>query len=227
MVDEFYGEDPIPETEENELTVGIERRMALVRHEEFLSYRRSPGPVALPEWSSGPSRDRRLRIDLQPLEIWHYGPEGARFPLVLYQPTPEASYRLWYPTDSKRVLYNSEMEYFIEQLEELGMMRRGLRWLKTVCADFKLVDEATGIDGLRGFREESAHRQTDSSLSGAPGELGYLGSGCRGHAPAGRSRQIELETGDSLPGSNQPTDDRPVLHLHTLGGRSGGHHLRG
>ena len=35
---EFLGRDPIPDTEENELTVGIERRMALVRHEEFLSF---------------------------------------------------------------------------------------------------------------------------------------------------------------------------------------------
>jgi VWFA-related protein len=161
LVDEFYDRDPLPETEENELTVGIERRVALVRHEEFLSYVDHRAQLL---FLNGPPAHREI-VDcasiFNPLEIWHYGPEGARFPLVLYQPTPEASYRLWYPTDSKRVLYNSEMEYFIEQVEELGMIKRGLRWLKKVCGDFKLVDEATGIEGLRGFRE---NRPTDKQI---------------------------------------------------------------
>ena len=161
LIDEFFDEDPIPETEENELTVGIERRVALVRHEEFLSYLDHRARVL---FLNGPPA-RRETVDcasiFMPLEIWYYGPEGARFPVILYQPTPDAAYRLWVPTDSKRVLYNSEMEYFIEQLEELGFLRRGLRWLKDVCADFKLVDEATGIDGLRGFRER---RPTDKQM---------------------------------------------------------------
>ena len=135
LIDEFFDEDPIPETEENELVVGIERRMALVRHEEFLSNLDHRARLL---FLNGPPARREL-VDcasiFMPLEIWHYGPEGARFPLVLYQPTPDAAYRLWLPSDSKRVLYNSEMEYFIEQIEELGVLRRGLRWLKDVCAD--------------------------------------------------------------------------------------------
>ena len=193
LVDEFYGQDPIPETEENELIVGIERRMALVRHEEFLSYVDHRARLL---FLNGPPADREI-VDcasiFNRLEIWHYGPEGASFPLVLYQPTPEASFRLWYPTDSKRVLYNSEMEYFIEQLEELGMMRRGLRWLKTVCADFKLVDEATGIDGLRGFRK---NRPTDRQIRVFQAPPVSLASWAREAAamplPADL-RQIELE----------------------------------
>ncbi len=161
LVSEFYAQDPIPETEENELVAGIERRLALVRHEEYLSFIDHRARLL---FLNGAPAHREV-VDcasiFMPLEIWYYGPEGARFPLVLYQPTPEAAYRLWVPTDSKRVLYNSEMEYFIEQLEELNVVRRGLRWLKDVCGDFKLVDEATGIDGLRGYREK---RPTDRQV---------------------------------------------------------------
>lgn len=161
QMEEFLAADPIPETEENELELGIGRRMALVRHEEYLSLVDHRARLL---FLNGPPAHREI-VDcasiFMPLEIWSYGPEGARFPLVVYQPTPGATYRLWVPTDSKRVLYNSQMEYFLQQVEELGLSRRGLRWLKKQCADLKRVDEATGIDGLRGFRER---RPTDRQI---------------------------------------------------------------
>ena len=161
LVNEFYDRDPLPDTEENELTVGIEKRMALVRHEEYLSYIDHRAQLLFLNGSP----TRRHIVDcafiFNPLEIWYYGPEGATFPLVLYQTTPEASFRVWVPTDSKRVLYNSEVEYLIEQFEELGLVRRGMKWLKDNCKDLKLVDDATGVDGLSGFRE---NRPTDQQM---------------------------------------------------------------
>ena len=161
LVDEFYAQDPIPETEENELVKGIERRMALTRQEELLNFLDHRAQVL---FLNGSPKRREIvdcGMTFMPIEIWFYGPEGAEFPLVLYQPTPEASYRLWFPTDSKRILYTDEMEYIIAQVEELGVVKRGLRWLKQVCPNEELVADATGIDLLRGFRE---NRPTDRQV---------------------------------------------------------------
>lgn len=161
FIEEFLGDDPIPETEENELAVGIERRLALVRHEEYLSFVDHRARVL---FLNGPPAHREI-VDcgqvFVPIEVWFYGPEGARFPLILYKPTPDSGYRAWFPTDSKRVLFNSEMEYFIEQLEEIGMMGRGRKWLRQVCPDIVKVDEATGVEGLRGFMD---NRPTDKQV---------------------------------------------------------------
>jgi len=161
LVDEFYAQDPIPETEENELVKGIERRMALTRQEELLNFLDHRAQVL---FLNGSPKRREIvdcGMTFMPIEIWFYGPEGAEFPLVLYQPTPEASYRLWFPTDSKRILYTDEMEYIIEQVEEVGIQKRGLRWLVKVCPNEELVADATGIDLLRGFRK---NRPTDRQV---------------------------------------------------------------
>ena len=193
LINEFYDQDPIPETEENELTVGIEKRIAVVRHEEFLSYIDHRARLL---FLNGAPAHREI-VDcasiFMPIEIWHYGPQGASFPLVLYKPTPEAAFRVWMPTDSKRVLYNSEMEYFIQQLEELGALRRGLRWLKKVCGDFELVDEATGIDGLRGFRENRPTDRQVRAFLAPPVKLSTWAQQAAATVLPANLRQIELD----------------------------------
>ena len=44
------------------------------------------------------------------------------------------------------------MEYWLEQWEELRGLLRGKRIDLQACADAEKVDDATGVDGLRGFR---------------------------------------------------------------------------
>ncbi len=98
----------------------------------------------------------------RPLELWRYGPEdGEHSNLVLYQPKPTEVFRLWLPEDSKRVLYMPEMEYFLEQYEELRGLLRGRRFDLQACREARRIDEVTGIRGLFGFRRE---RPTNESF---------------------------------------------------------------
>ncbi len=100
----------------------------------------------------------------RPLEIWRYGPEeGEHTSLVVYQPKPNELYRLWLPDDSKRVLYMPEMEYWLEQYEELRGLIRARRFDLQICREARLVDQVTGIGGLFGFRRQRP--TTESFLS--------------------------------------------------------------
>ncbi len=156
FIRDFLGRDPLPETPENELVQGIERRRALAGA-EFLS----PGDVrAQLLFLNGKPADRLL-VDcgsaFKPLELWAY-PDGIdekgeprRRELVVYQPKPGQPYKLWIPIDSKRALYSSEMEYWLEQLEELRGRIRAVRFDKQVCPQAVRIDRATGVDGLFGF----------------------------------------------------------------------------
>lgn len=75
--------------------------------------------------------------------------------LVVYEPAPGESWRLWLPRDSKRALYTSEMEYWLEQWEELqGRVIRAKRFDLQVCDTAPLVDLATGVRGLRDFQPD-------------------------------------------------------------------------
>lgn len=148
----FLGRDPLPETPENELVEGIRKRRELVRGEldNYLDDR-----ARLLFLHGAPSE--RTVIDCaetyKPLEIWTYrdGQEVDR--LVFYRPKPEEPWRLWLPIDSKRVLYNPEMEYWLEQWEELrGRLRGGRRFDRQICDFAEVVDDVTGVNGLFGFR---------------------------------------------------------------------------
>ena len=91
----------------------------------------------------------------RPLEIWRYGPEeGEHENLVIFQPKPNEAFRLWLPDDTKRVLYMPEMEYWLEQYEELRGLLRARRFDLQVCEEARRVDQATGIRGLFDFRRE-------------------------------------------------------------------------
>ena len=220
----FLSNDPIPETEENELLEGIRRRRELVS-EEFVSYLDIRAKLL---FLHGPP-DHRTVVDcaetFKPLEIWSYR-ESVQDPgidlsrkliasdiermaeakedaetrerqrererrdplagnnynrwrrtplperhdltpedlaktfelekhrhLVVYRPKPREPYRLWLPIDSKRQIYNPEMEYWLEQWEELrSRIRGGRRFDRTICDYSLVVDQVTGIDGLFGFQ---------------------------------------------------------------------------
>ena len=98
----------------------------------------------------------------RPLQLWRYGPEdGEHTNLVVFQPKPNEVFRLWLPEDTKRALYMPEMEYFLEQYEELRGLLRARRFDLQVCEEARRVDEITGIRGLFGFRRE---RPTDENF---------------------------------------------------------------
>ncbi len=219
----FLDNDPIPETEENELLEGIQRRQQLVS-QEFVSYLDIRAKLLFLHGEP----DYRTVVDcaetFKPLEIWSYRGEpnqdgelrrklvksdaerlaqskedaavrerelerqrrestvGSNYNrwlrrplpqrrdlspedlaktfelenhrhLVIYRPKPREAYGLWLPIDSKRQLYNAEMEYFLEQWEELRSRIRGGRRLDRAVCDYSLVvDMVTGIDGLFGFQ---------------------------------------------------------------------------
>ncbi|MEM9290922.1 MAG: VWA domain-containing protein [Acidobacteriota bacterium] len=131
----------------------------------------------------------------RPLEIWGYDdalapgvaaaaasgrrtPEakGERSPgrnyLILYRPNPGSMFDLWRPTDSKRVLYTQELEYFLEQWEELRGYIRGRRFDRQACEEAELVDAVTGIDGLFGFTEDRPRDADMVRFLQAPDNLG-------------------------------------------------------
>jgi len=155
-IKEFLDADPTPATPVNELREGIDRRRRLAE-DQFLSPRDVRGQLL---FLNGMPYDR-LMVDcgavFTPLEIWTYrrgvGPDGK--PLerqaLVYSPGKGEPYRLWLPSDSKRVLYTKLMEYWLEQWEE-GQGRQFIakRFDLQNCKEAKNVDEATGVPGLTG-----------------------------------------------------------------------------
>lgn len=159
----FLAQDPDPATPGNQLVAAIARRQALVvAHGLWPLDDRSRilflhgEPAAVDKVDCGET--------YQPIELWKYPPAAGLPTLVLYRPESAAAWRLWLPLDSKRVLYNAEMEYWLEQWEELRGRIRGRRFDREICEKAKAVDEATGVDGLRDFRDG---RPTQQQLEAA------------------------------------------------------------
>lgn len=152
---EFLETDPVPETPENELTEGIERRRRLAADQ----YATPLDARAQILFLQGLPYDR-LVVDcgsvFVPMEIWTYrsgdGSEGTAQDrqLLVYQPAPGELYRLWTPVDSKRPLYQAQIEYWLEQWEELRGRIRAVRFDIQNCKEARKVDEATGVPGLTG-----------------------------------------------------------------------------
>ena len=144
-IDEFLGRDPIPETPENELQEGIRRRKELLRR-NFVSLLDERAKLLFLNGTP----DSHIFVDCDqtfvPLEIWGYGPPEALRRFVVYQPRGGGQYRLWLPLDSKRVLYAREMEYWLEQFEEVRSRIRGRRFDYQLCK--------TGSPGRRGDGSE-------------------------------------------------------------------------
>ncbi len=146
-IDEFLDRDPMPETPANELREGIERRRLLVSREGLLPQDARGQLLFL----RGRPLERKI-VDcaaiFKPLEVWSYASsaDGGVRELVLYRPSAADPFRLWLPIDSKRILYTSDAEYWLDQAWE----DRTKRLDRFFCPDSKLVDQATGINGLRG-----------------------------------------------------------------------------
>jgi len=153
---QFLDRDPVPDTPANELREGIARRGRLA-DETFAS----PTDV---RWQltflNGPPDERKVLdcgIVFHPIEVWTYvrGVDGEGKPdrkqLVVYQGKREDPWKLWVPTDGKRVLYTDLMQGWLEQWEELrgAVMIRRIDILN--CDETPMVDKATGVEGLTGW----------------------------------------------------------------------------
>lgn len=152
--------DPLPDTPENELAEGLANRRAKIRV-EGLSY--FDDRARLLFLHGEPTARRKVECSgaFKPIEIWNYGSAEAPRWIVLYGERTGSAFEAWLPTDSKRRLYESEMEYFLEQFEELRGRIRGKRPDLQLCQDTKFVDEVTGVEGLFGFKKD---RMTDGQV---------------------------------------------------------------
>jgi len=108
----------------------------------------------------------RTRVEcgetFRPIEIWRWRDGGAERAVLLVQPSPVVHYVAWRPTTSKRVLYSDEMEYLLEQFEELRGRISGRRPDLQLCKEHaREIDELTGVSGLFGFR---SGRMTDADV---------------------------------------------------------------
>jgi VWFA-related protein len=115
----------------------------------------------------------------KPLEVWTWrtgtGPEARSASIVVYQPVEDEPFRAWDQEQGKRALYSSEMEYWLEQWDELHGIT-GQRFDLRLCKEAQLVDRVTGIPGLGGKRSKSpaaaASQQPYGQRAG-----GYQGEG--------------------------------------------------
>ncbi len=201
--------DPIPESPENELVEGIAARQTRIRV-EGLSY--FDDRARLLFLRGEPTERRKIECSgaFKPMEIWSYGGAGAPRRIVLYAQRADAPFRAWVPTDSKRRLYESEMEYYLEQFEELRGRIRGKRPDLQLCQDTKFVDEVTGVNGLFGFEKE---RMTDAQVDALLAPPGNLTEWAR------EAAADEVETPELLPVSRiafafpERRDQRIVMRL--------------
>ena len=140
----------------------------------------------------------RLQVDcgavFKPLEIWTYrraiGPDGKpldRHAGRLHPAAQGEPYQLWLPSDPKRALYTPQMEYWLQQWEELRGTdpRRALR----------PAELQGGGEGRRGHRRARADRRVLGRRRAGPAQ-GHLllpgaAQGARRAGPA-RPRTTEL-----------------------------------
>ena len=169
FVEEFL-RDPDPETTLNELEEAIDRRHRLAR-QEFLGIADDRAKVLFLHGEPASRLPIECGQTFVPLEIWVYGEDGPGLPLVFYKQETSEPYRLWLPVDTKRALYTREMQYWLQQWEELRGLIRAKRFDKQACPDTARVDEATGIDGLRGYRQRRPSTKQLLALLGPPADL--------------------------------------------------------
>jgi Ca-activated chloride channel family protein len=179
-IEDFMDHDPIPETKGNELRQGIGKRLTLAT-DQFLSPRDVRAQIL---FLNGMPKDRVV-VDcaavFKPLEVWYYpggtGPSGKPEdrPLLVYSPGPNQPWKLWIPSDAKRVLYTPLMEYWLEQWEELRGKIQAVRFDKQNCKEVERVDEATGVPGLTGALSargrNSIHPRDTSRFLAPPKDL--------------------------------------------------------
>jgi VWFA-related protein len=193
---QFLEKDPVPETPVNELKEGIERRRLLAQ-DQFTTPQDGRAQIV---FLQGLPDDRQI-IDcgsvFVPMEIWTYrrggkGPDGKLLErqLLVYQPSPGELYKLWTPNDSKRPLYKEQIEYWLEQWEELRGRIRAVRFDIQNCKEATKVDLVTGVPGLTGALPGVGSyriRPKDASdLVAPPADLGqWAREAARTEVPAG------------------------------------------
>ncbi|MEM7051968.1 MAG: VWA domain-containing protein [Acidobacteriota bacterium] len=154
----FLSRDPDPSTSLNELAEGIERRRQLVRA-EFLSPRDIRSELL---FLNGPPLQREVvecGVAFRPIEIWTWEgrpgwPGALPGSVIVYQPKPDAAYKMWLPLDSKRALYQPDMENFLQELYDYGANVNRLRLDLRACKPGKRIDRITGIKALLDYQED-------------------------------------------------------------------------
>jgi Ca-activated chloride channel family protein len=170
FMEEFL-RDPDPATTLNELEEAIDRRRRLARR-EVLGFIDDRAKTLFLHGEPASRLPIECGQAFVPLEIWTYGEDGPAVPLVFYKPPQTtALYRLLQPGETKRVLYTREMEYWLEQWEELRGRIRAKRFDRQACPETPKVDEATGIDGLRGYRRRRPSKEQLEAVLAPPADL--------------------------------------------------------
>ncbi len=170
LIEEFLGQDPFPDTPENELHQAIERRQQLV-HEEFLTLLDDRAKVLFLRGSPLARNEVECGMAFKPIEIWTYGTEGALSYLLFYRPAKDRPWRLWMPLETKRVLFIPEMQYWMEQWEELRGVIKAKRIDLQQCPAAREVDEATGIRALRDYRRDRPTNEQIARFLQGPADL--------------------------------------------------------
>jgi Ca-activated chloride channel homolog len=153
-IDDFLARGPGGDLQPGALREAVARRQRLAA-QKFVS----PADVRAQLSFLNGTPAERVILDcgttFKPIEVWTYkGTEpGARASgIVVYRPEPDEPYRAWTRNDGKRALYTSEMEYWLEQWEELRGRLSGKRFDLQLCKQAALVDRVTGVPGLTGTR---------------------------------------------------------------------------
>jgi len=186
----FLARDPLPETPDNELALGVARRRQLAER-------------AVLGWADDRARllflhgapVERTTVEcgqvFRPLELWSY-PGRTPERLLLFRPSPSEGYRLWLPTDGKRVLYTAEMEYVLDQWEELRRFVVGKRVDLQVCDRAEEVDRATGVEGLTGFRKGRPKDADFAAFLAPPADLAAWARAAAATPPTEQPERPEL-----------------------------------
>lgn len=179
FIERFLAAEAVQGVSAEELALAIEQRRELMRRHFF-----SPADVRAQLLFLRGAPAERVVIDcgevFVPLEIWSYdaGPPAAdgqvpRDQLVIFQPGPGRAWDVWTPHESKRALYTEQIEYFLEQWEESnGRLFQAERFDLQMCEETRLVDQATGIHGLRDFRRDRLRAEDYLRYLEPPADLG-------------------------------------------------------
>jgi len=175
LIQEILDRDPVPETPENEMRLGVERRLRLVA-EELPSPRDARAQLLFLRGRPVERVVLDCAVAFRPLEIWTYLEAGGTpKDLVLYRPSASEPFRLWLPIDSKRALYTSDMEFWLLQWDFMRLPGRQ-RIDRFFCPSSARVDAATGVDGLGavpasasvpGYRETKAREDRGTRVDTA------------------------------------------------------------
>ncbi len=162
-------DDPLPETAGNELAEGVSRRRRLAER-ELLGWSDDRARLLFLQGPPAARETVECGQVFRPLEIWTY-PGQTPDRLLLYRRSPAESYRLWLPTDGKRALYTPEMEYVLEQWEELRRYIVGKRIDLRACDRAAEIDRLTGVDGLTGFKPGRPRAEQFAGFLAPPADL--------------------------------------------------------